>query len=106
MSIPLGPRSRFALTAVALALGILWFAPPARAIHPPVDPPPHSTGGGSGGGSTGTGGGSGSNIGGSGGGGHIASVSPEPTSLVIGFVGAGLACVAGAMRRRPPASMA
>ena len=69
-------------------------------VHPPIDPP-HTKSSGSGGG-THTGGG-GTAIGGEGGGGGIVSVastSPEPTGLLIGTVGAGLAAAAELLRKK------
>jgi len=63
-------------------------------IHPPVSDPGS---GGSGGtvisGSSGGGGNTG-------GGGHITSTSPEPTGLLIGLIGAGIAGLTAASRRR------
>jgi hypothetical protein len=72
-------------------------------VHPPIEDP-GSKSSGSGGGTTHKGGG-GTAIGGEGGGGGTiasASSSPEPTGMVIGTVGAGLAALAELLRKRLP----
>jgi hypothetical protein len=67
-------------------------------VHPPISPPGNDpTGGSSGGGVISSSGGS---KGGGGGTGTIASTSPEPGSLLIGLIGAGLAGLGGLARRR------
>jgi hypothetical protein len=81
---PVGPAPREA--AVELEPTVL-LAMLTVCIHPPVDPP---TGGNT------------AISGSSGGGGtvHTASVSPEPNGLVIGLIGAGVAGLTAAVRRR------
>jgi hypothetical protein len=91
---PLGPATRE--TAPELEpVGLLALV--GVCIHPPVNDPgsAHTSGGGVISGSSGGGGGNTS-----GGGGHITSTSPEPTGLLIGLIGAGVAGVTAVSRRR------
>src|SRR5262249_15170629 len=74
-------------------------------VHPPIEDPGTKSSGSGGTIHKGGGGGGGTAIGGEGGGGGTiasASSSPEPTGLVIGTVGAGLAALAEFLRKRLP----
>jgi hypothetical protein len=94
-----GPAAEMSAPAID---GAGLFALFGVCVHPPIDPPPTSSGSSSGG-HTHSSGGGGTVIGGEGGGGGtIASTNPEPTSLLIGGVGAGLAAVAQWLRKRFP----
>jgi hypothetical protein len=94
-----GPAAETSAPAID---GAGLFALVGVCVHPPIDPPPTSSGSSSGGTTHHSGGGGGTVIGGEGGGGGvtIASTSPEPTGLLIGGVGAGLAAVAQLLRKR------